>query len=374
MTALAQVARLSTDGGQPVDRLVVHPRLPLAAGAAKGGRVVRIWGWDGEGLREVGSVELGPAAEWGAADQWRAGAVPPMAWHPERAVLVVADAGSLAWWEPDGPPVRERVAATYHHLAFSPDGHALWAKPAGEVSDGRDLGSGAVVRGPYWDTGVGVHPSGDLVATLVSDQSATFCVFARPGTVMRQVRHALVLVADGYDTPLFSADGRHLAVRGNAYADSLDVFAFPSLRRVLTRTLAEDPSEAWPCDNLAWDAARSGVMWIGTSTGSLLELDVETRETTEHPSPTGAPISLLAAVADGELLVADANGGLALLALTRAAEVPAGSTGPADDVAEFLAGTEELPSAGELEDLLVFADGNGAWESEERDSGGEAAP
>ncbi|MGX4736370.1 hypothetical protein [Kitasatospora griseola] len=367
MTELAVLARLSADSKHPVEQLVRHPRLPLVAGTAAKSRLVRVWDCGGGRLHEFAPVDLGPAREPDPAEWWRSETAPPVAWHPEQPLLVVADGSTLTRWTPDGPSVPEQVSAAYLHLAFSPDGRTLWAKPSGDSSDALDLATGSTVPAPYWDTGVAVHPSGELLATLVSDQSATFCLFARPGAeppaAMRQLRHALVLAADGYGTPLFSADGRHLAIRGNAYVDSLDVFAFPSLRRVLTRTLAEDDAQRWPDENLAW-GVRPGVLWIGTPTGSLLELDVETRETVEHPSPAGTPISALAATASGDLLVAHADGELALLAEQPATPAPEA----VDDVTVFLAGTEEVPPAGQLEDHLVFTDGSGIWESEDPDA------
>ncbi|MEV7120883.1 hypothetical protein [Kitasatospora griseola] len=369
MTQLALLARLSADGRHPVEQLARHPRLPLVAGTAAKSRLVRIWDCDGGQLRELAPVDLGPAREPDPAEWWRSETAPPVAWHPERPLLVVADGSTLTRWTPDGPSAPEQVSTAYLHLAFSPDGRTLWAKPSGGSSDALDLATGSAVPAPYWDTGVAVHPSGELVATLVSDQSATFCLFARPGAeppaAMRQLRHALVLAADGYGTPLFSADGRHLAVRGNAYVDSLDVFAFPSLRRVLTRTLAEDDAQRWPDENLAW-GVRPGVLWIGTPTGSLLELDVETQETVEHPSPAGAPISALTATASGDLLVAHADGALALLSAGPTASAPE----VADGVAVFLAGTEEVPPEGELEEHLVYTDGSGIWDFEDSDASG----
>ncbi|MFD8482883.1 hypothetical protein [Kitasatospora sp. NPDC059673] len=366
MTQLALLARLSADDRLPVERLTRHPRLPLVAGAATGCRLVRIWDCGGGQVRELAPVDLGLAPEPDPADWWRPDGPPPVAWHPEQPLLVVADGNTLTRWTPDGPAAAAQAPAVYHHLAFSPDGRALWAKPSGDSSHVLDLATGAATPGPYWDTGVGVHPSGELVATLVSDQAATFCLFARPGDgdaqAMRQLRHALVFTADGYGTPLFSANGRHLAIRGNSYFESVDVFAFPSLRRVLTRTFSEDQSEPWPPDNLAWDA-RPGVLWIGTPTGSLLELDVEAQETTEHAFPADAPVSALAATASGDLLVARTNGELALLSVRPAAPVPE----PTDDVTVFLAETDEVPLEGELEEHLVYTDGGGTWEYQELD-------
>jgi hypothetical protein len=76
----------------------------------------------------------------------------------------------------------------------------------------------------------------------------------------------MILDADGYKTPVFSADGRRFAIRGNAYENSLEVFEFPSLNRAFAVTLGEPhpghpaPQEwreqyrAWSRYNIAFGA------------------------------------------------------------------------------------------------------------------------
>jgi hypothetical protein len=182
-------------------------------------------------------------------------------------------------------------AAAYRYLAFSPDGQTLWAFPSPEAmqdrwrhsSDAIDLASGTVRAGWGWDTGVARHPGGGLVLTFQSDQGATYGLFARVDqdtrpAAMRVLSRALILDCDGYETPVFSADGRHFAIRGNAYDNSVEVFEFPSLTRVLATTLGEPspgypyPAEwlaqmrAWSRHNLAF-GAEPGVLWVGTPTG-----------------------------------------------------------------------------------------------------------
>src|SRR5690606_6300942 len=102
---------------------------------------------------------------------------------------------------------------------------------------------------------------------------------------MRLLRRTLILEADGYETPTFSVDGRHFAIRGNAYGNTLEIFAFPSLERVLGTTLGPPtpgypyPDEwleqmrAWSRHNIAF-GARPGVVWVGTPAGILVEVDV----------------------------------------------------------------------------------------------------
>jgi len=53
---------------------------------------------------------------------------------------------------------------------------------------------------------------------------------------------------------------------------------------------------AWSRVNLAF-AARPGVLWVGTPTGALVEVDVETQRAVEHDMLAGSPVSALAATA-----------------------------------------------------------------------------
>ena len=201
-------------------------------------------------------------------------------------------------WTPAGLSELEGLppTAAYRSLAFSPDGHTLWASPssgdegnAWESSDSLDLASGTVGAGPHGDTGVAAHPAGGLVAALCSDQGATLGLFARVDqestpAAMRVLRRALILDADGYETPILSADGRHFAIRGNAYENSLEAFEFPSLDRVLATTLGEpnpgypyaqkwlDQMRAWSRHNIAF-GALPGVLWVATPTGTLVKVE-----------------------------------------------------------------------------------------------------
>lgn len=112
-------------------------------------------------------------------------------------------------------------AAAYRYLAFSPDGQTLWAFPSPGAaqdrqvpsSDAIDLASGTVRAARDWDTGIARHPGGGLVLTFQSDQGATHGLFARVDqdimpAAMRVLSRALILDCDGYETPVFSADGR----------------------------------------------------------------------------------------------------------------------------------------------------------------------
>ncbi|MEU2783995.1 hypothetical protein [Streptomyces sp. NPDC007110] len=354
---------------------------------------VHIWGC-GEGqLRELGVVCLSPEVYGDALGWERAARTPAVVWHPHQALLVVSGEGGLRQWTPAGvtEPEGAPAAASYRSLAFSPDGQTLWGAPSlrdegggWESSDVLDLASGTIGAGPGWDTGVAEHPGGGLVVTLASDQGATHCLFARVGqgtapAVMRPLRRALILDCDGYETPLFSADGRHMAVRGNAYDHSVEVFEFPSLRRVLATTLGDpspgypypqewlDQMETWSRHNIAF-GPQPGVLWIATPRGVLVEVDVETRKPVEHEVLTGSRCSALAATATGELVVASSEGELLLMSVL--SDSP--QAGPAgEDVASaaatgFLEATDEVPDdADDLEAYLVLTDGTRTWEADD---------
>ncbi|MET9117782.1 hypothetical protein ABZX38_26780 [Streptomyces longwoodensis] len=393
MTDLEVVARGHVGGDGSVERLSCHPRLPLVACSDSERPAVHIWDC-GEGrLRALGSMGL-TSEPYREAFGWeRTGRTPAVAWHPEQPLLVMAGEDGLRQWTPAGisEPEGAPATASYRSLAFSPDGRTLWGSPSArdegegwESSDVLDLGSGTIGAGPRWDTGVAEHPGGRLVATLASDQGATYCLFARVdrGTapdVMRPLRRALILDCDGYGTPLFSADGRHVAVRGNAYDNSVEVFELPSLRRVLATTLGDpspgypypqewlDQMRSWARQNIAF-GSRPDVLWIAEPTGVLLEVDLGTRQAVEHDVLTGTRVSALAATATGELLVAGSGGDLVLLSVPyRSAQNHATNRDTSRATAEaFLETTAELPDDGDdWETHLVLTDGTRTWEADD---------
>ncbi|WP_204002365.1 hypothetical protein [Micromonospora lutea] len=356
--------------GASVERLLCHPRLPLIAGWDAERPAIRIWEYAAGQVREVGGVGTGSAV-YDAGGRDRFERTPAAAWHPSEPRLVMADDTSTVCWTPagveaiDGLPPAERP----RNVAFSPDGQTLWLSPGGgeegwNSSITVDLASGATGTGPPWDTGVAAHPGGGLVATLHSDQGATLVLFCRAGEhVLRPMRRALILDCDGYETPIFSPDGRHVAVRGNAYDNSVKVFEFPSLRRVLGLTLGEpnpgypypqewlDGMRAWSRQNVAFGP---GVLWIGTPEGRLIEVTIDGRQVTEHELLPGSPVTALTAAATGELIVA---GDGTLLVLSDGRTSPAAAS--TDAVTEFLAGTSDA-SVIDMEQLDL-TDGHRTW-------------
>jgi hypothetical protein len=347
--------------------------------------VARVWDFEGGQLREVGTI--------GTADGGRPWWPLAMSWEPGESLLLAASngvsgaAGAVARWTPAGiagldglPP-----AASYRHLAFSPDGQALWASPSRDdprwaLSDIVDLASGTIWAGQRWDTGVAAHPAGGLVATLASEAGATHVLFARvehgrAPAAMRLLRRALILDADGYQTPAFSPDGRHLAIRGSSYGHFLHVFEFPSLRRVLARDLdpcRKDMSRqehsdwwgAWSRHNIAF-GAQPGALWAGTPAGTLIEFDLDSHQQADHDVLGGSPVTGLTATADGDLIVATRGGDLALVAVTAgraAAPAPDALRGQAE---AFLASTSVVPDDRDLRAHLVVTDGVRTWEPDD---------
>ena len=354
---------------------------------------MHIWDFSGGQLRELGSVGLTSNAYGGAFGWERAARTPAVAWHPHQPLLVVSGESGLCQWTPAGvaEPEGAPADASYRSLAFSPDGQTLWASPSlrdegggWESSDALDLASGSITAGPRWDTGVTEHPGGGVVAMLASDQGATHCLFARvdQGTapaVMRPLRRALILDCDGYETPLFSADGRHMAVRGNAYGNSVQVFEFPSLHRVMATTLGDpnpgypypqewlDQMTSWSRHNIAF-GPQPGVLWIATPAGGLVEVDVETHHATEHDVLTGSRLSALAATATGGFVVAGSGGELVLLSVLSDSTQPRTTSRDVSRAAAvaFLEATAEVPKYGaDLESHLVLTDGTRTWEADD---------
>ena len=380
--AVEVVSRVRVSNGACIERLVCHPVLPLVAGEewehlSPRPPTVYVWDCGGGQLRELGTISAVKRgwSRWGFA----------MSWEPGGSLLLAANydiagtGGTVARWTPagvtglDGLPPTDR----YTYMEFSPDGRALWASPSAGGSRWRrsdivDLASGAIATAQPWDTGVALHPGGGVAATLASEAGASHVIFARVDqgrapAGMRLLRRALLVDNDGYMPPMFSPDGRYLAIRGNSYGHSLDVFEFPSLRHVLATDLNprragmsyQEESEwfgAWPRHNIGF-GARPGVIWAGTPTGTLIETDLNSGQAATHHVLDGSPVAALSATASGDLVVATSEGDLALVS-----ETAGHRTAPAPDALRaqataFLAGTSVIPDDGEVYAHLVVADG-----------------
>ncbi|SFQ21798.1 PD40 domain-containing protein [Amycolatopsis rubida] len=370
MTAVQAIARIPTAS---IGKLVCHPKLPLVAGIDQDRPAVRLY-YAERVLREFGAVGA-DSAQYGKFDRW-----PVVAWHPERPELVVSGGGETVRWTRNGTSVLD--IAVSDDVAFSPDGQSLWTSPTPpglcDRSDVIDLGTGIVEFAPVWDTGIVAHPAGGLIATKQSDQGATFVLFSRPGDRLRFRDRALILDGGGYGLPVFSPDGRHLAIRGDDPGHLVLVFEFPSLRRVRKTTFSVPEPDSiddmnwvaeyrsWAWHNIAF-GTRPGALWIGTPSGTVLELDVERGRTTEHKLLRSA-VTALAATSSGDLVVAG-DGELALVPVPGPRTVADPAT-----VAEFLASTAEIPGDGLPEDHVVHTDGISTWGQEDLATITEAAP
>ncbi|MEU9136920.1 hypothetical protein AB0D33_13280 [Streptomyces sp. NPDC048404] len=159
----------------------------------------------------------------------------------------------------------------------------------------------------------------------------------------------------------------------------MEVFEFPSLRRVLTTTLGDpspgypypqewlDQMQAWSRHNVAF-GTRPGALWIATPTGALVEVDLETRQAVEHDVLTGSRLVALAATATGELLVAGSGGDLVLLSVLSGStqNCTANRDTSRAAAAAFLETTAEVPDDGDdLETHLVLTDGTRTWEADD---------
>lgn len=354
MPDIRVVARQQLPQDGLLERLSCHPGLPLVAAVDATAPVVRVWDCGQEQMTLVRTIDADarpcpPGPPWQNEQD-----VPALAWHPRDPVLLIATPGRLRRWGPEGIAVLDRLPSTinYQDLAFSPDGGTIWAAPAEDGpeceqrSDILDPERGIVGSGPYWDAGLAEHPAGGLVVTLQNEQAETLGIFARidagPPATLRIQRKSLVLDFDGYRRPLFSPDGRYLAIRGNSYAHLLYLFAFPSLNQVGEIPLqdphpyGEHTARGWAWDNIAFD--RSGALWIATPDGSLVRHDLDTQAEQEFPVLDGTRITGLGTVATGHLVVA-AGPEMLLVA------PPAGLQRTADPavVQAFLRASEDLP-------------------------------
>jgi hypothetical protein len=377
-------------------RLVCHPRLPLIAGLDSSRPAVHVWEFGPAGLRRAGV--LGADTQRYPDEPWkRYRLIPAVAWHPREPLLLVTSESGLRQWSPGGltPPAGAVAGAAYRSVAFSPDGSTVWASPSSQGDEGTawlssdtfDPTTGELRRGPRWDTAVVEHPGGGLVVTLSSDQGATDLLFARPDgdhpVGLRVLRNAIILDVDYYVAPIFSDDGRYLAVRGNAYVQSLDVFEFPSLRKVLHTALGDPyPGYPYPPEWLAEQATWShhniaftapGTLLVGTPKGTLIEIDLDSEQAVERQVCDGE-ISALATLPTGELVLADRAGRLTVMPTPAPGPHHPAATeiGAHDRVAEFLAGTAELPADADLSDALVRTDGVRVWNSGDLDTVTEA--
>ncbi|MFJ8596963.1 hypothetical protein [Streptomyces sp. NPDC093598] len=109
------------------------------------------------------------------------------------------------------------------------------------------------------------------------------------------------------------------------------------------------------------------MLWVGTSTGTLIEVGIEAPQAVEHDVLAGIPVSAMSRTATGEIVIVDGTGDLLLLparATSTKAE-GADATAPQAAVAAFLEAPSEVPDDGDLWAHLVTTDGERTWEPDD---------
>ncbi|GAB3250674.1 WD40 repeat domain-containing protein [Kineosporia babensis] len=366
---IRSVAQIQAGPDVSLEGLFSHPGRPWVATLDADRPVIRVWDCSSDQIRLVAVIDE-QAAPY-PSERWLLyGLTPELAWHPDAVQLLICTPGRLRLWSPQGLQDVANLPATigYRDVAFSPDGSTVWACPAAdddqyERCDVIALDQGIVGSAPYWDTGIVEHPAGGLLLTLVSDQGESYGIFAETGG--QRLRAALILDADGYRKPVFSPDGRFLAIRGNAYQDLLSLYAFPTLEEIvrlpLDALLPEGhPEGNWSGNEIAFD--RYGTLWIGTPVGEIVLLDLEHDNAEKFPVPGGFPVLGVALLATGQLLVTGERD----LVLVEPTE-PTAEAAEADPalVQAFIAGTEALPEGSALPDSLTLHDGRRSWDGSE---------
>jgi hypothetical protein len=123
---------------------------------------------------------------------------------------------------------------------------------------------------------------------------------------------------------------------------------------------------AWSKHNIAF-GVQPGVLWVGTPTGTLVEIDLDHQQATGHDVLAGSKVNALCATAAGDLVVATGEGDLVLASvLTESAESQAADVRtPQALVTAFLGATSEVPDDGDLEAHLVVTNGPRTWEPDD---------
>lgn len=132
---------------------------------------------------------------------------------------------------------------------------------------------------------------------------------------------------------------------------------------------------AWSRHNIAF-GARPGALWIGTPTGTVVEVDLDDQSSAEHDVGVGSRVTALTATTTGELVVATAGGELVLLSVyADPAKVdPTDSGSLRARVTAFLDSTCEVPQDADLETDLLLTDGARTWETDDLATVTTAAP
>ncbi|QEH39134.1 WD domain, G-beta repeat [Aquisphaera giovannonii] len=279
--------------GWPIAKLRFHPSERLLASVAGPHAEVAIWTWDESGsLSRLASLR--PAGETRVAD---------VAWHPRENLLALVGGGrAIELWSegrlsstlgqhPVPGRVREHLTGTwaggkfeprlyteripvdgqgYSAAVFSSSGDRLAASPFGhdphgdEPTEVYDVASGTLVDS-FWrsDSSLVLHPEGEIIATLSSNQGATAVRFGLLGDTFQGYDAQLNVIVDGYDRLVFSSHGDAFAVMGHSYRVGFRIYEFPSCRLLFEldfETLEEMWAHLWQeyRDSLAFTARPDG--------------------------------------------------------------------------------------------------------------------
>lgn len=242
--------------GCPIAKLRFHPERRLLASVAGPRAEVCVWGWDESGALDC----LARIVQAGATR------VRDVAWHPSGDALAIVSAGKAieVWSVPGAEPVREygdrpTSARTvvrgnepgihyplerqgYKNVIFSAAGDLI---VAGGTIDRRTevyrVGSGQRID-TFWpsDTTFALHPEGEILATITSNQVATAVRFGGLTDRFQGFDAQLNLPIDGYQRLVFSPRGDAFAVMGHAYGVGIRIYEFP-----MCQTLFELDFEKW---------------------------------------------------------------------------------------------------------------------------------
>jgi hypothetical protein len=132
------------------------------------------------------------------------------------------------------------------------------------------------------------------VVTLQSDQGATLGLFAQ---------------VDQESTPTATRNPRRTQPEG-----------YPPPRKWLEKM------HAWSKHNIAF-GVQPGVLWVGTPTGILVEVDLDDQHAVKHDVLADSPVTALCATTAGDLVAATGEGDLVLISvLADSAKVHAADT------------------------------------------------
>lgn len=309
----------------PIQQLRFHPRERLLASIAGPGKEVFVWRWDDSGTLEC--VTRINQAE----------SVRGVCWHPHESILALVGGGRpIELWSGGhllktlgkspvpgrtrmqhyghrvaGGPWESRTSTQeiplasqgYSAVAFRENGDRLVASRFGESLDDEnssevyDVVSGQLA-GSFWrsDTTLALHPEGEILATLSSNQMASSVRFGLLGDTFQGYDVQLNVDVDGYRRIVFSPKGDAFALMGHAYAVGFKIYEFPSCRAIF-----EMDFEAWEdvYDRL-WNEWRGAERYSAKPDGSyphafLKDLGVLNDRLAFHPDGR----SLLIGMMDG---------------------------------------------------------------------------